>query len=381
MVNAVMRTAGIRGQTSREIYDLVGARGLLTKNEIAGLLGLSLPTVSKYVSHLKQEGLLAEGARLPSGAHGGRSPVAYRCVPDGRLAVGVDITAEGVVSLMVDLEREVRAIRRTRQPFTNTPQYFDLVADEVRALIQQSGAPTDRILGVGVAMPGLVSRLRQVVTYGPVLDNAGVSAADFSTRLRFPIHLVHDSDAAGLAEFWPDRGFRNAFYVSLSRSVGGSVLIGGEVYLGDGEFAGEIGHVPLHPGGLRCYCGKQGCMDRYCNASVLTGHTNGQLTAFFEGVERGDPDLVEVWDRYTTDLARAVVDIRLMYGATVVLGGDVGAHLGDRLDDVAAKVADLHFLTRSPEDFLVACTHTVEPVATGAALSFVRDFTRELGAS
>ncbi|MFV0406749.1 MAG: ROK family protein [Propioniciclava sp.] len=369
---------GLRQQTRRAIYDLVAEQELATKNEIAHALELSLPTVTKYLTHFLDEGLLQRGAKRPSGVNGGRAPVGYRCVPDGRLAVGVDITAEGATTLLVDLQRTVRGVRRAARPFVHAEEYFAFIGAEVTALLRDNDVDPARLLGVGVAMPGLISRTRQVVTYGRVLDNRGVSATDFSRHIPYPTRIVHDSDAAGLAEFWPDQSVQNAFYVSLSRSVGGSVLIGGEVYLGDGEFAGEVGHVELHPEGDQCYCGEHGCMDAYCNAGVLSRHTDGVLADFFLGLDRGDPALGEVWNRYTSDLARAIVDIRLMFGGTVILGGDVGAYLHQRMEPIWQRVADLHFLTRAPAEFLMACTNTNEPIATGAALEFVRAFHAEL---
>lgn len=372
-------TSGIRGRTRRAIYDFVRQQGMATKNDIAAALGISLPTVSKYLSHFRQTGLLREGAKLSSGAQGGRSPIAYTCVADGRLAVGVDVTRDHVTCLVVNLERNVSFERHTERDFERSESYFAFVGGQVEETVAAAGVDRDRILGVGVAVPGLISETTGRVTYGRVIDNYGITAADFGRHIAFPTRLVHDSDAAGLAEFWLARGVENAFYVSLSKSVGGSVLMTGGIYRGDGEYAGEIGHVTLHEGGLRCYCGQNGCVDPYCNADVLARHADGSLADFFDRLAQGDRDLAEVWDRYTSDLARAIHNIRVLFGCTVILGGDVGVHIHPHLGYLREKVDRLSFLSSNSELFLFSCDYTTYPVATGAALYLVDEFLQELG--
>lgn len=229
-------------------------------------------------------------------------------------------------------------------------------------------------------MPGLVSEATESVTYGRALLNEGIAVTDFARHLPFRARLVHDSDAAGLAEFWHGREGGNAFYVSLSRSVGGSVLINGEIYRGDGEFAGEIGHVRIHTDGDLCYCGKRGCVDAYCNARVLArSASDGTLEGFFQELSEGRDEIAEVWDRYTSNLARAVNNVRVLFGCPVILGGDVGAHVGPHLAEIHTKVDDLSFLESPSESFLEACSYRDNPVATGAALYLIDEFREELG--
>lgn len=370
---------GIRKRTRRAIYELVRERGMATKNEIAGALEISLPTVTKYLTHFIESGLLEQGAKLSSGSMGGRNPVAYVCVPDGRLAVGIDITATRVTTVVVNLERQVLAQRQSEHPFSATDDYYAFIAAEAEALLGRIPIDRDRILGIGVAVPGLISEANEVVTYGRVIDNYGLSAADFARHLPYRTRLVHDSDAAGLAEFWSSGDTRNAFYVSLSTSVGGSVLIKGEIFRGDGDFAGEIGHVRIHPDGARCYCGQDGCMDVYCNAGVLTRHAGGSLSGFFALLDAGDGAAVGVWDTYTSDLALALHNIRVLFGCSIILGGDVGAQIGRHIALLREKVDRLSFLASDAQSFVISCSYTTHPVATGAALYLIDEFRQELG--
>lgn len=374
-----MTSHGIRRQTRRQIYEFVHEQGLATKREISTALNLSLPTVSKYLTHFVKEGLMRPAAKVSPGLQGGRSPIAYGCVTDGRLAVGVDITRDTITCLLVDLGRNVLAQRNAAVPFDRSDDYFRVVANEIESMITDSGVEQRRILGVGIAVPGLVSETTGSVTYGRVIDNFGMSAEDFGRFIPYRTRIVHDSDAAGQAEFWPDYGPGNAVYVSLSRSVGGSVLIGGEIYRGDGEFAGEIGHLCIHANGLACYCGQRGCMDPYCNSSVLYRHTDGSLDLFFQKLSQNDPDIRAVWDKYASDLALALHNVRVLFGCRIIIGGAVGARIKPYIADIRNKVDALGFLATDSRTFLFPSVYLREPVATGAALYLIDNFRQELG--
>ena len=371
---------GIKKRTRRALYEYVREQGMATKNDIAAALNISLPTVTKYLTHFMEAGLLEPRTKLSSGSHGGRSPIAYACAANGRFAIGVDITRDRVRCIVVNLERDVLGGRRTRRAFERSESYFEFVGREVEATIIDAGIDRDRILGVGVAVPGLISETTGVVTYGRVIDNAGLSATDFRRHIPYETRLVHDSEAAGFAEFWSAQTVENAFYISLSKSVGGSVVVRNGMYRGDGEMAGEIGHMRIHDNGLRCYCGRDGCMDPYANSEVLSRHTDGSVEAFFQRLAEGDADVTEAWDHYTSDLAIAIHNIRVMFGSTIILGGDVGAHCGPHIESLRAKVDGLSFLASSSASYLIPCSYTHHPIATGAALYLVDEFRQTLGA-
>lgn len=104
--------------------------------------------------------------------------------------------------------------------------------------------------------------------------------------------------------------------MSLSDSVGGAILR-----------AGEFGHMTLVPGGRRCYCGKDGCLDAYCSARVLSHHTGGSLSAFFDGLRAGDPAKHQIWLEYLEYLAVAANNLHTSFDCPVIIVGYVGACL------------------------------------------------------
>lgn len=370
-------TPGITGRTQREVFDYIRFNAPVTKNEIVQELDLSLPTVQKYLNHFINEGWIVKGDTLPS--RGGRSPRTFLMNQNGRIAVGVDITRDGVASVIVNLERKVVYKSTIEAYYERSEPYLAMVGRHVEETVTRSGVDRSRILGVGFGMPGLISRQTETVTYGGVIDNLGLSHEDFERHISFPAHLVHDVDAAALSEFWPQGAFENAVYMNISRTLGGSVLINGSLYWGDGSYAGEIGHISLHAGGLKCYCGNYGCMDPYCSTKVLARHTGGSLTAFFDALAANETTIRRVWSGYLADLARAILNVRMLFGCTVIIGGELGTHVGPYLDEIRLAVDKLSFYNPNAHEYLFTSTYTNEPVATGAALYFIDEFFSSLG--
>ena len=88
--------------------------------------------------------------------------------------------------------------------------------------------------------------------------------------------------------------------------MGGAFLVGGQLYDGVSHRAAEFGHLCLHPGGRRCECGRQGCLEAYCSAARLSDDLGITLEEFFQRLEEGEPSCQELWKSYLEDLATAV---------------------------------------------------------------------------
>ena len=83
----------------------------------------------------------------------------------------------------------------------------------------------------------------------------------------------------------------------------------------------------LVPGGRKCYCGKSGCADAYCAASVLTQNNRQSLDAFMEKIESGDEKVLQTWNEYLDHLAVLISNLRMAYDMDIILVGDVGGVL------------------------------------------------------
>jgi len=112
-------------------------------------------------------------------------------VPDAKISIGVDITRHHLKLIAIDLDGNVIKYIYRRCLYERTEEYLMLLGREVDHLIALAGIDSKRILGVSIAVPGLVNSHRGVVIDGRVIDNTGMTYKDFGKYIRYPSRLIH----------------------------------------------------------------------------------------------------------------------------------------------------------------------------------------------
>lgn len=342
----------------------------ISQMELSQQLALSWPTILQNVKELLDMGLVQEVGQYES--TGGRKAKAYAPVKDARLAVGLDLTRNHVSVVLVDLCGQVVRYQRKSKPFSLDDDYLR----ELGALTQnvlEGECDKETVLGVGVSLPGIVDSEAGVLRYSHILDLRDVPLSTISRYIPYPCSFINDANAAGLAEIYGTSSVENLVYLSLSNSVGGAILTGGSLYMGNHLRAGEFGHNTLVPDGRRCYCGKEGCLDAYCSARVLSNQADGNLAAFFDGLRDGDPEKRKVWQEYLEYLAVAVNNLHMSFDCDVIVGGYVGAFL-EEFGGPLRPLLEGRNTFQPDSSYLKYCRYRLEASAVGAALTQVERF-------
>ncbi|WP_279339067.1 ROK family protein [Sphaerisporangium perillae] len=131
--------------------------------------------------------------------------------------------------------------------------------------------------GVGLAVPGLVTS--DTAVYSANIGWRDVPAADF-TSLDVPVRLGHDVRTGGLAEriLGAGRAEPDFLFLPIGTGIAGAMIIYGEPYGGSSGWGGEIGHIPVFPGGERCACGQIGCLETYASAASVARRYTERLS-------------------------------------------------------------------------------------------------------
>lgn len=345
----------------------------ISQPELAQKLNLSWPTVLQNVKELAALGLVREVGVYES--TGGRKAKAYAPVLDAKLAMGLNITQNHVGLVLVDLSGEIIRYSRKKQVFSFDEDYMKRLGELVADFLEDH--EREKILGIGVSLPGIVNEERNRLLHSHALGIHDVATERFSQYLPFPCIFLNDADAAGVAELWRQPGMKNFVYLSLSNTVGGAVINGGQLYTGNNLRAGEFGHITLVPNGRKCYCGKIGCLDSYLSAKVLSSHTNGNLAQFFELLREQDETACEMWMEYLQYLAIAVNNLRMSFDCEVIAGGYVGAFM-DEFGEPLREMLENRNTFEADGGYLKACSYKLEASAVGAALQYVEMFLQQV---
>jgi len=357
------------------IYNFLYMRDPISIQEIAYSLSMSLPTVTQNIKELIERGLVIETGLFES--TGGRKAKAIAFNSKARYAVGLDITRNHVSIVVIDLSARVIKNLRKQFPFENTEEYFKGVGDLVNNIIAECQIKPEDILGVGIALPAILSYDSRSVSYAQVIDFKGGNIEAFEKYIPYKCTFSNDANAAGFAEMWGDKTEESVVYLSLNNSVGGSIIIGKNIYNGQNQRGGEFGHMTIVPGGKTCYCGQKGCVDAYCSARILSDSTGGNISEFFRLLKLGQEEQKKIWEEYVSHLVIAINNLRMLFDCKVILGGYAGAYMDEYLEELREKVAKYN--TFEPDGkYLHVCKYKLETTAVGAALLHVENFIKNI---
>jgi glucokinase len=201
-----------------------------------------------------------------------------------KYAIGIDIGGTKI-SLVLGTEKGKILTRREIKTGTRakTKACIQELVSNLRALILHSCLPPKKILGIGVGCPGAVDSSKGMLPRSPNLPGwKGIPLRNILHKATgLPVFLANDANAAALAEllFGVGKRTKNFIYMTVSTGIGGGIVIHGRLYEGSGFVAGEVGHLCIVPGGKRCRCGKQGCLEAYASGTAIAQDVRERMTS------------------------------------------------------------------------------------------------------
>lgn len=387
-------TRDVRLANRANVLYTLRREGPISRQDIAVRAGVSAATAVNVVGALLEEGILSEAGQLPS--NGGRPASLTGINPRHGAIVGVDLGETAVRLELFDLALQRLAL--VELPVAVEQQDADalvaLIAGGVDRLLEEGGVVRERLLGVGVGVPGIVQDSGTARVHAPSIGWDGVPlAALLEQHTGLPILVSNGAKALGTAEAWfGAAGERQDVVVCLiGTGVGAALLRHGKVYGGASASAGEWGHTTISLDGQPCRCGSRGCLEAYVGAPAIArrwaqvaGEQEGAAgRTDEEAIERlavaaqaGSEDALAVLRATARYLGAGIADlVNLINPDRIVVGGWVGLRLGPLLLGLVADEARGRAL-RPPFERLTLdlCRLGPDAVALGAATTIVDRF-------
>ena len=365
-----------RRQTRNNIYRYIyDAKGFCSRQSLARELGLSLPTVYQNLADLMSAGLVRDSGELQS--TGGRKASGLSIVPDARIAVGISVTEHRLRLAAADLLLNELAYRELENvPIVSFADMGELLAQSLEQFLDGCSINREKLLGVGIALPAVMSPDSRYITAAPTLRLKDTLLEGLTDSIPYPTYVENDATSGGHAELFVRGSSRNMAYLSLENGIGGAILFAGAPYVGDNRRSGEFGHMCVEPGGMRCTCGRQGCLEAYCSPRRIRAAFGIPLEEFFPKLESRGGQSAEyeaLWDNMLRHLAIGICNIRMTLDCDVVLGGFLSEFLAPYLPRLKEYVAGINPF-ESDTDYLHLSTLRRHTVPLGVALHFIVDF-------
>ena len=315
-----------RPYNRRIVLESIRLHGPIARGDIAKRVGLTVQTVSTIVRELEEHGYVLSMREEPRGR--GLPPATLRINPEGGYAVGIHVTPLGINAALINLSGDVIE-SAYREAANATPDHaFDLIGAMVLELTGLR--PGGRVLGIGMALPGPFG-VESMSFVGPTTmtgwkDVALRERLEASTGL--PAFFETDMAAAAMGErlYGLGTGYSEYYYLYFGVGLGGVMVHDGSALRGAWGNAGEIGHIPVVPGGEPCPCGNRGCLERYLSLEALRRRNIS------------DADWV---DEVGPIFRNAITIVENLFDPeTIILGGLASTDLLERLAGSVAKLAN-----------------------------------------
>ncbi|GAA4154221.1 ROK family transcriptional regulator [Leifsonia shinshuensis] len=333
-------TAGTNLDTVRRhnlstVLGMVHREGPLARSALTHSTGLNRSTIGALVAELVDLGLVREREPETSNRVGRPSPV---IAADGRVvALAVNPEVDAVTVGVVGLDAHVH--RRVRYPTGHVPTAREAaaIASAVIDGLRPELTAASRVVGIGVAVPGLVREEDGVVRLAPHLEWAEEPfAAELAEATGYPVVAANDASLGANAErlFGAGQGAADLVYVNGGASgIGAGVIVGGRPLTGISGYAGELGHTLVNSAGVRCHCGAIGCLETEVSQRALlrvlglaSADPDELSRALGTAVAAGDPAVLAEVDRQLGFLATALRNATNVFDPErIVLGGFLGA--------------------------------------------------------
>jgi len=315
------------------IFKAIRKQGPISRIELTEITGCSAGTVSNHVRTLIKKGFVIETKKGISS--GGRKPIQLMINPHKAYIFSIEIEVNQIKIVMFDLE--IKVITKSVIPITYKDDYqknLEQVFFEMDKMREEKNLKLDNLLGIGVAVPGLIDKEKGILEFAPNLGWKNVYILKiFKDKFNLPVILDNEAKAAAIGErefIYPKMD--NMVFISINEGIGCGVILNGELYRGASGNAGEFGHIIIDNNGLVCHCGNKGCWETLASESYIVNrylklsNSNKELTKkeIYQIGKNGDKKIIEIFNEVGRNIGIGLVNIiNGLSPELLVIGGGI----------------------------------------------------------
>lgn len=260
---------GKSGAIKQQIMRLCINDGDFSIAEMSKETGISIPTVTKMVTDLIDEGFLEELGK--SGTTGGRRPSIYGLNPGAGYFIGADVTRHHVNIAACNFKGNIlEYVDNIPFELESTEQSMAELCELLKKHAKTFGIDENKVLAYGINLTGRVNH-ETGYSFSYFIGEDKPLTSTFEEMLGAPVFVENDSRAMTYGEYICGGANKeqNFLFINLSWGLGMGMILDGRLSYGKSGFSGEIGHFPLLDNGIICQCGKVGCLETGASGSAV----------------------------------------------------------------------------------------------------------------
>ena len=257
------------GLLKKKIIHFFMSNGDATIADVCKVMNLSIPTVTKLIMDLQEDGYIVDFGKQETS--GGRKPSIFGLNPSSGYFIGVDIMNQHVNLAVLDFKGDkIRIEESVPYLFENTPAALDRLCETINEFIVSVPIPREKILSVGINISGRVNPFTGY-SYSIFYFEENPLSLIIEKKLNIKTFIENDTRSMTFGEYMQGvvQGEKDILFVNVSWGLGLGIIINGEVYYGRSGFSGEFGHFSFFDNEVLCHCGKKGCLETGASGSAL----------------------------------------------------------------------------------------------------------------
>lgn len=387
-------TRDLRRINRRTILQAIYEAGAISRLELSQRCGLSTGTVTNVVVELLAETVVCEAGFEAS--EGGRRRTILTLNQDYGYFIGSEIGESEITLELFDLTlNKVGTVNYHAMHAEHTPERaVECLLEGTQRLLTEAQILPEQVLGMGVAVPGIVEHTARELVFAPCWGWKPVALKKMlSELLPVPLYLENGSKTIALAEVQrlANPRIETLAVVNLGTGVGAGIIYEGKLYRGATNSAGEWGHTIMALNGKSCRCGRRGCLEAYVGAPgiidhlrelspqshLLQSHDEMQVIAALSSAALdGEPIAIQVLSDTAHYLGAGLANlINLFNPQRVILSGWIGVQSGAYLLPELRRVVERYALKQPFEATDIVVGHLGKDAGSiGAAMLALEDF-------
>ena len=257
------------GLLKKKIIHFFMSNGDATIADVCKVMNLSIPTVTKLIMDLQEDGYIVDFGKQETS--GGRKPSIFGLNPSSGYFIGVDIMNQHVNLAVLDFKGDkIRIEESVPYLFENTPAALDRLCEIINEFIVYVPIPREKILSVGINISGRVNPFTGY-SYSIFYFEENPLSLIIEKKLNIKTFIENDTRSMTFGEYMQGvvQGEKDILFVNVSWGLGLGIIINGEVYYGRSGFSGEFGHFSFFDNEVLCHCGKKSCLETGASGSAL----------------------------------------------------------------------------------------------------------------
>lgn len=298
---------------------------------------------SRVLNEMIEEGIVEElGYALSTG---GRRPQMYALNANLLYMVSVAMDQKNTRMVIMNLRKDyVGEVKSIALSLDNNADELNLLTQNLKAFIDDSGIPKEKFIGIGIGMPGFID-IDKGINYSFLKVEEGKNITSvIESAIGIPVLIENDSSLIALAELklGAAKNKQNVMVINIGWGIGLGMIVNGALFSGHNGFAGEFSHIPIFTNNKMCSCGKTGCLETETSLAIyvekaINGLNAGRLSvlknlsmdrmeeasiAILDAAAKGDMFAVELISETAYNIGRGVAMlIHLLNPELILLSG------------------------------------------------------------